>query len=235
MRNSLQNRRCVPEVMDDPNLESDRHHAALSGLIRINWLSGSDRIVWRAVERLAQAGRVVRLLDIASGAGDVPIRLWQRARRVSARLEIVGADISPTAIQFARERAARENATVSFIPLDALNDALPGGFDIITSSLFLHHLDEDQAICLLAKMRESAGQLALVNDLLRCQTGYFAAWLGSRALTGSDVVHVDAPRSVAAAFTLDEVRKLADRAGWAGATLSRRWPWRFLLQWSRPQ
>jgi hypothetical protein len=52
-------------------------------------------------------------------------------------------------------------------------------------------------------------------------------------LTTSAVVHVDGPRSVEAAFTLEEVRALADQAGLENATLARHWPYRFLLAWRR--
>ena len=99
--------------------------------------------------------------------------------------------------------------------------------------MFLHHLADEQALLFLQKMRQAARHMALVNDLARSRWGYLAAWLGTRVLTRSDVVHIDGPRSVAAAFTLDEVRDLAERAGWNGALLTRRWPWRFLLEWRR--
>ena len=57
--------------------------------------------------------------------------------------------------------------------------------------------------------------------------------LATRVLSGSRVVHVDGPRSVEGAFTALEAQKLAERAGLAGARVSRRWPCRYLLSWSR--
>jgi hypothetical protein len=38
---------------------------------------------------------------------------------------------------------------------------------------------------------------------------------------------------VEAAFTPDEARALAGRAGLHGVRVFRRWPYRFLLEWSR--
>ncbi len=77
----LQERRCQPELMDEPGLDPERHRQALQGLARINWLSASDRILWHPIRALARelAGKPLRVLDIATGGGDVPIRLWQRA------------------------------------------------------------------------------------------------------------------------------------------------------------
>jgi hypothetical protein len=59
------------------------------------------------------------------------------------------------------------------------------------------------------------------------------ACAGTRLLSRSPVVHVDGPRSVAAAFTPAEALDLAQRAGLTGATVVRRWPCRFLLTWRR--
>jgi hypothetical protein len=59
------------------------------------------------------------------------------------------------------------------------------------------------------------------------------AYVGTRLLSASPIVHVDGPLSVAAAFTCVEAQELARRAGLEGATVARRWPFRFLLTWSR--
>ena len=135
---------------------------------------------------------------------------------IESRWNVSGCDVSPTAIEHARRYAAENGAEVNFFQRDVLAEPLPEGFDVITCSLFLHHLDEGQALTLLRRMRESAGTLALVNDLDRCTAGWWAAYLGSRILTRSPVVHVDALLSVEGAFTPNEALDLARRAGWEG-------------------
>jgi SAM-dependent methyltransferase len=231
---SLSQRNKQPELMDQPDLAAAPHHQALRALARINWLSGSARILWPALRRLAQeTARPLRVLDIASGGGDVPIRLHQHAQRAKLAIQFTGVDVSPTAIDHARRRAQQAGAAVPFFALDALHGPLPDDYDVIMSSLFLHHLESDQAIDLLRRMGQAARALVLVNDLLRCRSGYCLAWLGARVLTKSHVVHVDGPRSVAGAFTMTEARLMADAAGLRGAAVAWRWPFRFLLQWRR--
>jgi SAM-dependent methyltransferase len=221
--------------MDQPGLDPSQHMRALRGLARVNRISASDRILWRPLAALLRAkpGRPLCVLDIATGGGDVPIRLWQRARRAGVAIDLTGVDVSPTAIDHARANARRVGAKVDFATLDALHDPLPDGFDVIASSLFLHHLDETQAIGLLARMGASAQRLVLVNDLVRSRLGYLLAWLGTRTLSRSPIVHVDGPRSVEAAFTMAEAKVLAQAAGLSGVTVAWRWPWRFLLTWER--
>lgn len=225
-----------PEIMDDPALDARRHVTALRALTRINRLSASAGILWKPIKRLARELNLKRLrvLDIATGAGDLPLGLWHKAKRSGLEFELTGVDISARALEFARERAERAGAPIEFRELDVLSGELPDGFDVICTSLFLHHLDDEQAPRLLGKMAAAAGRLVLVNDLLRETRGLLLAHLASRLFTWSDVVQTDGPLSVRAAFTMPEVQSMAESLGLHGATLSRRWPCRFLLAWKKP-
>lgn len=221
--------------MDRPDLDPDRHRHALAGLERINAWSGSAAILWPAIRDLAEERkRPLKVLDIATGAGDVPLKLWRKSQRHNMALTLEACDRSDTALLHARAKAREAGAPIRFFPLDALADPLPAGFDVICCSLFLHHLTETQAIALLMKMKQAARHLVLVNDLRRSWLGWLVAWVGCRTLTRSDVVHVDGPLSVKAAFTRAEAMALAARAGLHAATVSRRWPWRWLLTWRSP-
>lgn len=232
----LGQRRRQPEIMDQPGLDIDEHRQALRGLERINSVSGSVRVLWPALRELARQVQPqrVRVLDIATGAGDVPISLWHRARRAGIDLQVDGWDVSPTAIDYARARAADCKAEVQFHQRDALRDDIPPDYDAIVSSLFLHHLDEEQAVELLRRMAAATRRLVLINDLARSTFNFFLVRLATRLLSLSPVVHVDGPRSVEAAFTPGEILELADRAGLDGVQVTRRFPCRFLLSWRRP-
>jgi SAM-dependent methyltransferase len=220
--------------MDLAELDESVHSLALRGLGRINRLSLSASILWPAIADLArdQHGRPVRVLDLASGGGDVPINLAKRARRAGLDVRIEGCDISPVAVTFAGRAASDADVPVRFFPLDALNEPLPEDYNVLMCSLFLHHLTEDDAITLLRKMADAAGSMILVNDLLRSPLGYWLAWAGCRMLSRSPIVHHDGPASVRSAFRLAEALSLAERAGLNGARIERRWPRRFLLTWS---
>jgi 2-polyprenyl-3-methyl-5-hydroxy-6-metoxy-1,4-benzoquinol methylase len=231
---NLSRRRLQPEVMDQPGLDRGRHFQALRGLERINFWSRSAAILRPSLADLARRGGPVRVLDVATGGGDVPVRLWRWARRAKLPLNFAGCDVSPDAVEYAGGRAAEQGAGVRFFVHDALAGPLPAGYDVLTCSLFLHHLEEGQAVGLLRRMADAAGMLVLVNDLERGPGGLVLAVVGTRLLSRSDVVHVDGPRSVEGAFTVDEARRLAEAAGLTGATVRRRWPFRYLLSWARP-
>jgi hypothetical protein len=115
-----------------------------------------------------------------------------------------------------------------------LRDTLPGDHDIVLCSLFLHHLDESDAILLLGRMAAAARHMVLVNDLVRSQEGLMLVAAAARLLTRSPIVWTDAALSVRAAFTVREMRALARSAGMEEIRLTRPWFCRMLLEWSRP-
>lgn len=219
------------EWMDEPDLDADLHAEALRGLSRVNRFSGSVGSIWHPIAELSRRdpGEMIRVLDVACGGGDVAIGLKQTADRKGIAMEVVGCDISPTAIAFARDTAKRRKVDVSFVTQDVLGEPFPGGFDVVCSSLFLHHLDEDDIVRLLKAMRLAARQRVVISDLLRSRFGFVLAKWGIRVLTSSEVCHVDGPLSVRAALTIPEIKALAERADMKSARIARLWPERFLM------
>ncbi len=229
--------RCrVAEIMDRPDLEPNLHRRALRGLATLNFLSRSVGILWPCIFRLAgRLGRPVRILDVATGGGDIPLELWRRAQETGVQVDILGIDISPIALEVAQVRAEKEQAALRFAQVDVLNDDdLPGDHDIVICSLFLHHLDVNDAIPLLGRMAAAARHLVLVNDLVRSWGGLMVVAAAARLFTGSPVVWTDASRSVRAAFTVNEMHELARSAGMHDVRLTRHWFCRMLMEWSRP-
>src|SRR5689334_22373107 len=105
---NLARRRHQAELMDQPGLDPTLHQAALRGLERINWFSRSARIVWQEIRSLARLDptRTWKVLDVASGGGDVALAVARQARRERLSLGLCGVDVSPTAIQHAQRQAA---------------------------------------------------------------------------------------------------------------------------------
>jgi 2-polyprenyl-3-methyl-5-hydroxy-6-metoxy-1,4-benzoquinol methylase len=235
---TLAERNRQPELMDQPGLDEGLHAWALRSLSRINWFSRTGDIIWepiRGLAREAKPSRPIRILDVACGGGDVARRLSRLAEREGLSVHVDGCDINPVAVKHAREQSTRRQVlNVGFFVHDALHSPLPAGYDVITCSLFLHHLDEPDAEKMLRAMATAADRLVVASDLRRSRSGYAMAWVVCRVLTRSPIVRVDGPLSVAAAFTMAEARELAARAGLASATVSSRWPQRYLLVWNKP-
>lgn len=228
----------LPERMDDPGLAPDEHRRALDGLARLNAAGGTAAALWSRLAPLARRQAApLRLLDVACGGGDVSLSLAGRARRAGHPLELWLCDASPTALASARSLADARRIPVHHELCDVLADddrlaELAQGKDAVICTLFLHHLEDPQAEALLRTLGRARPRMLLIDDLDRTRTGHVLAWLGTRLLSRSAVVHHDGPVSVARAFRVHEVEALAARAGLVGARTTRRWPARWQLCWS---
>ncbi|MBS0262803.1 MAG: methyltransferase domain-containing protein [Planctomycetes bacterium] len=235
---SLRTRDRQPELMDQPGLDEQVHAHALRSLTRINWISRTTGLIWKPIQKLVRERppqRPLRILDVAAGGGDVVLGLARRAAAAGIDAQVDGCDINPTAIQYAGDRARQAGLRqVSFFQADVLQAPLPEGYDIVTCSLFLHHLSDSEIVRVLRAMAAASQQLVIASDLCRNRFAYIMTWVGCRLLTRSPIVHVDGPLSVAAALTVPEARDLAQQAGLTGTTFTRYFPERFLLVWSKP-
>jgi SAM-dependent methyltransferase len=231
---ALASRHLTPELMDDPALDERRHRHALAALRRLNRLSRADAILWEPIRALASAPGhpPLRVLDIATGSGDIPLALARRAKAAGVALTIDGCDIAELSLSIAGARADAGGHPGRFFRLDVLRERVPD-YDVVMCSLFMHHLGNDQAVEVLYRMRCAARRLVLVSDLRRCRAGYVLAACCSRVCTRSDVARVDALKSVRAAFTMEEFAALAAEAGLESAVIGAVWPCRFRLSWRR--
>jgi 2-polyprenyl-3-methyl-5-hydroxy-6-metoxy-1,4-benzoquinol methylase len=231
----LSERRRMPEWMDQPDVDPQALHAALVALDQYNQFSGTHRLFWKRIRQLAaghQNGEL-RVLDVACGGGEIALKLAGLARSSNLNVAVDGCDLSPTAVAVATERAVQNGLGSRFFQFDVTRDDWPTDYDVICSSLFLHHLPTPMAGSVLSDMGRAARQMVLINDLIRSRLGYVILRIGTLLVTRSALARYDGPVSVAGAFTAGDLQQMADRAGLVGAKISRCWPERMLLEWKK--
>ena len=223
--------------MDNPALDPHEHHAALAGLKRLNAWSKSASILWPKIALMAEQananGRPLRVMDVATGSGDGPMAMAKLARRRGLKIEWTLCDCSSRALEVAQQNAHVIGESVDLLCVDLLREQISARADVVICSLFMHHLDYDTGQAVMRTMASAADVAVGIADLDRSKAGLALAWIGSRVLTRSRVVHFDAIASVRAAFTLDEARVMAHEAGLHDATISYVWPARWRLWWQR--
>lgn len=232
---ALNNRDRQPEVMDQPGLDPKEHAKALMGLRRINAISRCSAGLFRPIEALAitQPAKPLRVLELACGGGDTAIDLALMAKRKGLALDIHACDLNPEAVAIAQTNAVRRQAALTVFTADALAKPTDhNSFDVVYCTLFAHHLDELDVVRLLEVMALRSRKLVLVDDLIRSRLGFALAWIGTRLLSRSWVVHTDGPLSVRAALQPDEMKSIAMQAGLNNAQIKRSWPERYLLSWA---
>lgn len=222
------------EWMDTPDIDEQDFVGALAGLERINRITRGPQIVWPYLRRWAKSNAgALRVLDIGCGGGGTAVALTGRFAREGFDGRVDGCDISNTAVRYAKDRAEEMNIASRFFQMDVTLDPIPDGYDVVMSSLFLHHLSREDALAFLASCSASAQRAVLIHDLVRSRAGWWLAYAGTRALLCNAVCRADGPRSVECAFTPEEARGLAAEAGLAGAVVEPRFPCRFVLHWER--
>jgi SAM-dependent methyltransferase len=195
------------ELLESGRLSRSEVEANLADLARLNRLPGGTDASIRAIERLMGTGNGARILDVGTGAGDMPIAFSRRGWRT------VAADVNPDVLAVARARLARV-ASVEVIEADAL--ALPlddGAVDVAHCSLLIHHLAPDEAVVALREMRRVARRGVVVNDLRRGPFPVAVTWVTVMALGRSRVTHIDGMASARRSYTVAELDGLLAAAG----------------------
>jgi ubiquinone/menaquinone biosynthesis C-methylase UbiE len=105
-----------------------------------------------------------RVLEVGCGTGDVAIAACAPA---GPRGLVAGIDAGPEMIAVARAKAARAGVTVDFRlePIEALSYA-DATFDVVLSSLMMHHLPDDlkrQGLAEIARVLKPGGRLLIVD------------------------------------------------------------------------
>lgn len=146
------------------------------------------------------AGGPLTVLDVAAGAGS----LGRELARLRPRLRPIALDHSPDMLAFAAD-LPRVRGDAFRLPIR------DRGVDWVVTSLFFHHLTDDQVVAVLREFDRVARRGIVVSDLLRRWRAW--CWIKLLTLWANPVVQVDGPLSVRKAFTAAEIAALAARAG----------------------
>ena len=219
-----------PEMMDQPGILEEVHRQALRGLARLNRFTRVASDLYKPIREhaLAMPHRKLSILDVASGSGDLPIQWLRWSKRDGLDLQVCALDISQTAVREQQRQAKLADVRLDSIQLDCIRDPLPPGFDVVTNSLFMHHLDDTNVIKLLRSMTRAARHHVLVCDLERSRLNLRLVNIGARLLSRSSMVHHDADLSVKAAYKTCEFAELASTATSAKVVPRRLFPCRFI-------
>lgn len=225
------------EILDDArgvsDVELDRSLRAMS---RVNRHLGGTRGLLRHLAGLARAASkdTLELLDVGVGRGDVPRDLARHLSARGTRVRWVGLDASRRVLERAAiaGRSATVSGTVGLVQGDGTR--LPfrdAAFDVVISSLTLHHLNQSQARRFLAEAARVARIAVLVSDLERSHLHYLGARLLAATWWRRDpITRFDGPASVLRSFTPVELSAIAREAGLSQVRVRRFHPFRLVME-----
>jgi len=203
----------VAELLDGPLDDPAALDANLRDLARINRLTGGTRL---SVQAVAALGDVTSILDVGTGAADIPMTLLARARAAGRTLSITATDSRPEILAAARRVRPAVGRTVGLELAVADGRGLPypdGAFDVAHASMVVHHLAPDEVVAFLHELRRVARAGIVVNDLVRGRLAWLGGWLLVRALGAGRYARHDGPLSVRRAYSRPELLELVAAAG----------------------
>ena len=203
-----------PELMDRPQPVTAELVSDLRNLRQLNRHFGSYALIEHFLRRWILPGTEMRVLDLATGSGDIPRLAVDYARKVGATLTVDAIDRQRSTLAIARDLSAGY-PEISFVEDDVLSFGEEGStYDLVLCSLALHHFEENAAVHLLRRCRELSDRFVLVSDLRRGFLATIGVYLLTALVFRESMTRTDARLSAERAFSFREFRSLAEHAGW---------------------
>jgi SAM-dependent methyltransferase len=224
------------ELMDRLDASPVELTESLADIARLNRIGATRAIQAHVAPFFARqrAGETLRILDVGTGAADIPLAIAAWARRHGHRVRIVALEVHPTILRYAA-RAANAASELSLVAGDALKAPIrPGSVDVALCSLVLHHLPEAAVVTLFHRLSELVRLGFVVSDFRRGRLAWAAVWLATRAVSRNRMTRHDGPLSVRRAYTPPELAALAARAGLPDIRWHRAPAFRQIGVWLRP-
>ena len=202
-----------PELMDRPQPVSAELERDLKNLRQLNRWFGSHRIVRRFVRHWIKPGDNTRIVDLATGSGDIPRLIVDYARKIGAEVEIDAIDKQSATLEIARELSV-DYPEIFYSEANVLEWQTAKAHDIVLCSLVLHHFSDEEAVRVLLRCRELSRKFVLVSDLRRGLLVTAGVYFLTALIFREPMTRYDARLSAARAFSFKELDKLARQAGW---------------------
>ena len=201
------------EIMDQPQPVSPALARDLHNLRQLNRFFGSYALVQYFLDRWIKPGGSSRVVDLATGSGDIPRLVAVHARTVGATVSIDAIDAQSATLEIARELSA-DFPEINYHEGDIRTWQGSEPYDIVLCSLVLHHFSEEDAVRVLRHAADLSRNCTLVADLRRGPLASFGVAALTAVIFRHPMTRHDARLSAARAFSSRELCQLARQAGW---------------------
>src|SRR5438045_5466407 len=134
-----------PELMDRPQPVSSELEADLRNLRQLNRYFGSYRLIEYFLRKWIAPGSSVRVLDLATGSGDIPRFVVDHGRKIGAAVTVHAVDQQRSTLEIARSLSA-DYPEIHFRQGDVLSFAPHENYDVDLCWLAPHHFSRPDVI-----------------------------------------------------------------------------------------
>lgn len=227
---NTQHRTDAIELMDDFTVKGTMLHSTLDTLTTINkWLGGNNVTLAGFKKVIQNHSKKERLtiVDLGCGSGDILRKAALFTRKEGYDAKFIGIDANEDALDYAAQLSLGF-PEISYIPCNVFSsefDALD--YDVVLSTLFLHHFKEAEIIDLLASAQTKAKLGIVVNDLHRNPLAYYLFKIICLIIKNRMVIE-DGQTSILRGFKREDLMRFSKKLH---VKPQIKWRWAFRYQW----
>ena len=204
-----------PERIDTGDYTPEEYETFLKEIAFINRHFGDKRALEKSLLSEIEATdlREFSVLDVGCGSGELLRIIATFAEKSGRRAQLTGLDLNEISSTATQEWSSDFSA-IDAVRGDAL--ALPfadGAFDYAISSLFFHHLTDEQIVQVLREMSRVARRGVFVIDLNRDPIAFVGYKILCFVFRISELVRHDGSLSIKKGFLPAEIKALGAAAG----------------------
>jgi ubiquinone/menaquinone biosynthesis C-methylase UbiE len=197
------------ELLDSDQGTSEEVAGSLADLQWLNRHFGGHTTTAALLSRVAERTglKALTFLDVAGATGDVASAALDRLKRIGLALDVTVIDRSASHLAKHKERNGAAALVGDALQLPFCN----GSFDVVGSSLFVHHLEPEQIVRFVNEALRISRHAVIINDLRRDPIHLLTAYAGG-AIYRSRITRHDSVASVKRAYTPEELREILSQS-----------------------
>jgi 2-polyprenyl-3-methyl-5-hydroxy-6-metoxy-1,4-benzoquinol methylase len=218
------------EIMDDFSIDGPLLNDALDKLATINKLLGGNDVTLNGLKILLKnhpKDKTITIIDLGCGGGDILRAIANYGKKEGYNFQLIGVDANKNATDYATTLSA-DFDNIKFVYADVFSEEFEVmEYDIVITTLFLHHFKENQLLELMKHLLKKAKSGMVVNDLHRHRLAYYLFKLITIPVKNKMIIE-DGLTSVLRGFKRKELVNLSKELK---SNYQLKWKWAFRYQW----
>ncbi|MCD2258338.1 methyltransferase domain-containing protein [Psychroserpens luteolus] len=218
------------EIMDDLDYNGPILHDALDKLAKINQWLGGNKVTLSGLKKVLKnqpKGKPITIIDLGCGSGDMLRTVSQFGKRNGYNFQLLGIDANHHTIDYAKA-SSKAYKNIEFKAIDIFSEDFKQlNYDLVLTTLFLHHFKEDELVSFLKPVLVKAKLGIVVNDLHRHKLAYYLFKLLCLTIKNKTIIE-DGLTSVLRGFKRQELIHISQQLH---ANYQIEWKWAFRFQW----
>jgi 2-polyprenyl-3-methyl-5-hydroxy-6-metoxy-1,4-benzoquinol methylase len=227
---STKDRSDEEEIMDDLEYNGPILHDALDKLAKINQWLGGNKVTINGLKKALKnhfKNESLTIIDLGCGGGDMLRDISRFGKKNGYQFKLIGIDANQHTVNYAKE-SSKEYDNIQFKAIDIFSEDFKKlEYDIVLTTLFLHHFKEQELVFFLKPVLEKAKLGIVVNDLHRHKLAYYLFKLLCTTIKNKTIVK-DGLTSVLRGFKRQELEDISQQLK---VNYEIQWKWAFRFQW----